>query len=84
MWKGAKKAELQTHSLDVVGCRSRRVLSEWCCYGIPHGAACLVAFGSPETSCEMRNMFLDRALLVETMHDAGCNFFSLSADAVSW
>ena len=48
-----------------------------------HGAACHGCLLVAETSCEIRNMFLDRALVVETMQGIGCNFFSLSADIVS-
>jgi len=40
-----------------------------------HGAACHGCLLIAETSCEMRNVFLDRALLVKTMDDAGANFF---------
>jgi hypothetical protein len=47
-----------------------------------HGAACHGCLLVAETSCEMRNMFLDRALLIETMQGACCNFFSLNTDTV--
>lgn len=40
-----------------------------------HGAACHGCLLIAETSCEMRNVFLDRALLVETMAGTGSNFF---------
>jgi hypothetical protein len=40
-----------------------------------HGAACHGCLLIAETSCEMRNVFLDRALLVETMAEEGANFF---------
>ena len=40
-----------------------------------HGAACHGCLLIAETSCEMRNVFLDRALLVETMAQEGANFF---------
>lgn len=42
-----------------------------------HGAACHGCLLIAETSCERRNQFLDRGLLVETMADAGSAFFSL-------
>lgn len=40
-----------------------------------HGAACHGCLLIAETSCEMRNLFLDRTLLVETMSSAGAAFF---------
>ncbi len=40
-----------------------------------HGAACHGCLLIPETSCEMRNDFLDRALVVETVDDSGCELF---------
>jgi hypothetical protein len=40
-----------------------------------HGAACHGCLLIAETSCEMRNLFLDRSLLVSTMGDARANFF---------
>jgi hypothetical protein len=40
-----------------------------------HGAACHACLLIPETSCEMRNLFLDRRLLVETMGGCGAQFF---------
>jgi len=43
-----------------------------------HGAACHGCLLVAETSCEMRNMFLDRALVVETMQGAACGFFPLT------
>jgi hypothetical protein len=43
-----------------------------------HGAACHGCLLIAETSCEMRNLFLDRSLLVATMADHGASFFSLS------
>ena len=42
-----------------------------------HGAACHGCLLIAETSCEMRNLFLDRALLVETMAERGAAFFAL-------
>jgi len=41
-----------------------------------HGAACHSCLLIPETSCEHRNLFLDRALVVETLSSAGEAFFS--------
>jgi hypothetical protein len=40
-----------------------------------HGAACHGCLLIAETSCEMRNLFLDWTLLVETMPRAGAAFF---------
>lgn len=40
-----------------------------------HGAACHGCLLIAETSCEARNLFLDRALLVETMAEPGAAFF---------
>lgn len=40
-----------------------------------HGAACHGYLLVAETSCEKRNEFLDRALLVETMSGGGANLF---------
>ena len=42
-----------------------------------HGAACHGCLLIAETSCEARNLFLDRALLVETMAEPGAAFFRL-------
>lgn len=42
-----------------------------------HGAACHGCLLVAETSCEMRNLFLDRALLIETMAEPGLAFFDL-------
>jgi hypothetical protein len=42
-----------------------------------HGAACHGCLLIAETSCEMRNLFLDRSLLVPTMGKDECNFFQL-------
>jgi Domain of unknown function (DUF1998) len=39
------------------------------------GAACHGCLLIPETSCERRNQFLDRGLLVRTMADTGSNLF---------
>ncbi len=41
-----------------------------------HGAACHGCLLISETSCEMRNLFLDRALLVSTMAANGAEFFA--------
>lgn len=40
-----------------------------------HGAACHGCLLIAETSCEQRNDFLDRALVVSTLADAGAEFF---------
>lgn len=40
-----------------------------------HGAACHGCLLIAETSCESRNLFLDRSLLVETMAGHGAGFF---------
>jgi hypothetical protein len=40
-----------------------------------HGAACHGCLLIAETSCEMRNLFLDRNLLIATMADASSCFF---------
>jgi hypothetical protein len=40
-----------------------------------HGAACHGCLLIAETSCEMRNLFLDRGLLLGTMADEGAAFF---------
>ena len=40
-----------------------------------HGAACHGCLLTAETSCEARNDFLDRALLVEDLSDTGASFF---------
>jgi hypothetical protein len=42
-----------------------------------HGAACHGCLLIAETSCEMRNLFLDRNLLVPTMANDGASFFNL-------
>jgi hypothetical protein len=44
-----------------------------------HGAACHGCLLIAETSCEMRNLFLDRTLLVELMSSAGAAFFRNAA-----
>jgi hypothetical protein len=41
-----------------------------------HGAACHGCLLIAETSCEARNLFLDRALLIKTMATQGAAFFS--------
>jgi hypothetical protein len=41
-----------------------------------HGAACHGCLFLPETSCEIRNDFLDRALVVPTMATGGPAFFT--------
>lgn len=40
-----------------------------------HGAACHACSFLPETSCEMGNRFLDRAVLVPTVERSDCAFF---------
>jgi hypothetical protein len=40
-----------------------------------HGAACHGCLVIAETSCEARNLFLDRALLVDTVGPTGVGFF---------
>jgi hypothetical protein len=40
-----------------------------------HGAACHGCVLVPETSCEQRNEFLDRALVVPTVEQCGAEFF---------
>ena len=40
-----------------------------------HGAACHGCLLLSETSCELRNDHLDRALVVETIDGGGCHFF---------
>ena len=40
-----------------------------------HGAACHGCLLIAETSCEMKNLFLDRNLLVSTMSGEVCGFF---------
>lgn len=40
-----------------------------------HGAACHGCLLVAETSCEARNLHLDRALLVDTMANQGAGFF---------
>ena len=40
-----------------------------------HGAACHGCLLIAETSCEMRNLFLDRSLLISTMGDDESSFF---------
>jgi Domain of unknown function (DUF1998) len=42
-----------------------------------HGAACHGCLLIAETSCEMRNLFLDRSLIVQTMSDNRSAFFRL-------
>ena len=42
-----------------------------------HGAACHGCLLIAETSCEMRNLFLDRNLLVPTMANDGSSFFGM-------
>jgi len=42
------------------------------------GAACHACLFVPETSCERGNRFLDRALLVRTLNDAGVAYFAES------
>src|SRR5260370_1314691 len=42
-----------------------------------HGAACHGCLLIAETSCEMRNLFLDRSLLVPTMANDGSSLFDI-------
>ncbi len=42
-----------------------------------HGAACHSCLLISETSCERRNQYLDRSLLVRTMADDGAELFGL-------
>ena len=42
-----------------------------------HGAACHSCLLVAETSCEHRNLFLDRALLSETVSQSACRFFEI-------
>lgn len=42
-----------------------------------NGAACHGCLLVPETSCEQRNEFLDRALVVATVENVGAEFFTL-------
>ena len=42
-----------------------------------HGAACHGCLLIPETSCEMRNLYLDRSLLVQTMSGENISFFRM-------
>jgi hypothetical protein len=42
-----------------------------------HGAACHGCLLIAETSCEIRNLFLDRALLIETMAERRASFFAM-------
>jgi hypothetical protein len=43
--------------------------------GTLHGAACHACLFAPETSCEIGNRYLDRALLVPTFRTADAGFF---------
>ena len=45
-----------------------------------HGAACHGCLLIAETSCEMRNLFLDRSLLVRTMSEESASFFELASN----
>jgi hypothetical protein len=40
-----------------------------------HGAACHSCLLVPETTCDARNLFLDRTLLVRTVAEAGAEMF---------
>ena len=42
-----------------------------------HGAACHSCLLIAETSCEKRNLYLDRSLLVETLTGSEASFFNL-------
>ena len=48
-----------------------------------HGAACHGCALIAETSCEMRNEYLDRALVAPTLHAAGAAFFGARSIAAS-
>jgi hypothetical protein len=43
-----------------------------------HGAACHGCLVIAETSCEARNLFLDRALLIDTVGPSGVGFFTVA------
>ena len=45
--------------------------------GTLHGAACHACLFAPETSCEVGNRYLDRALVVPTYRDAKAAIFEL-------
>lgn len=45
-------------------------------HGRLYGAACHACLFASETSCERGNQYLDRALLVDTLADTGCGFYS--------
>ena len=47
-----------------------------------HGAACHGCLLIAETSCELRNLFLDRSLLVPTMSVDGAAFFDMAELAI--
>ncbi|MFM9859733.1 DUF1998 domain-containing protein [Pseudoxanthobacter sp. M-2] len=47
-----------------------------------HGAACHGCLLIAETSCEQRNVFLDRSLLVPTLAVSGCAYFPSDAPLV--
>lgn len=42
-----------------------------------HGAACHACLFAPETSCERGNKYLDRSVLVATVHSEGMAFFQV-------
>jgi hypothetical protein len=42
-----------------------------------HGASCHACLFVPETSCELGNRFLDRAVLTSTLSDAGIEYFGM-------
>ncbi|MEU1603112.1 DUF1998 domain-containing protein [Micromonospora matsumotoense] len=44
-------------------------------HGRLSAAACHACLFAAETSCERGNHYLDRALLVDTLHDCACGFF---------
>jgi Domain of unknown function (DUF1998) len=41
-----------------------------------HGAVCHACLFAPETSCERGNKYLDRTVLVDTLHERGTAFFT--------
>lgn len=47
-----------------------------------HGAACHGCLLIAETSCEMRNLFLDRSLITPTMAEDGAGFFDPNSRAL--
>lgn len=81
---GEKPATLQRH-LDQALDAMRLCASDPLCAehhplrdGITlHGAACHACLFAPETSCERGNKYLDRSVLVPTVHAEGLAFFNV-------